>query len=571
MTAERLKVLILGGYGSFGGRLAQLLADAEGLTLVVAGRSREQAERFCAGLSSRASLLPCRFDRAADVEAQLREMLPAIVVDASGPFQSYGGDPYRLVRASIALGIGYLDLADDPAFVKGIVRFDAAARERDIFALSGVSSFPVLTAAAVRDLAQDMVHVSSIAAGIAPSPYAKVGLNVIRAIASYGGRPIKLIREGRPATGYGLIDARRYTIGPPGRLPLDPIRFSLVEVPDLAVLPDLWPKLRSIWMGAGPVPAILHRALTAAAWMVRLRILPSLSALAPLMHTVMNVLPWGEHRGGMFVAVAGEGPDGQAIERSWELLAEGDDGPLIPSMAAAALIRRVLEGNRPAAGARPAVGDLELADYASLFARRQITTGRWQARPARDGAPLFRRILGDAFGLLPGPLQAVHDIADHLQAEGVAKVERGTGLFARLTASVVGFPQAGHNIPVRVMFTVRDGRETWQRTFAGHSFSSVQEQGQGRFARLVCERFGPFRFGLALVVDDGRLRLIVRGWSLFGIPLPRALAPFGDSYEFVEDGRFNFHVEISHPLTGLIVRYRGWLVPRAYEDKRSAY
>jgi hypothetical protein len=47
-----------------------------------------------------------------------------------------------------------------------------------------------------------------------------------------------------------------------------------------------------------------------------------------------------------------------------------------------------------------------------------------------------------------------------------------------------------------------------------------------------------------------------------GIPLPRALAPRGDSYEFVEAGRFHFHVEIDHPFTGLIVRYRGWLVPR---------
>jgi hypothetical protein len=160
---------------------------------------------------------------------------------------------------------------------------------------------------------------------------------------------------------------------------------------------------------------------------------------------------------------------------------------------------------------------------------------------------------------------------DRLEAEGLAKVERGTGLFARLTAWLVGFPQAGDDIPVRVTFTVRDGREIWQRTFADHSFSSVQEQGQGAFARLVGERFGPFRFGLALLVDDGRLRLVVRRWSFLGIPLPRALAPFGDSYEFAQGGRFNFHVEISHPLTGLIVRYRGWLIPGANEDKRSAH
>ena len=51
----------------------------------------------------------------------------------------------------------------------------------------------------------------------------------------------------------------------PGRLPLHPIRFSLVDVPDLQVLPKLWPGLRSVWMGAGPVPDILHRALSALA------------------------------------------------------------------------------------------------------------------------------------------------------------------------------------------------------------------------------------------------------------------------------------------------------------------
>jgi uncharacterized protein DUF4166 len=44
--------------------------------------------------------------------------------------------------------------------------------------------------------------------------------------------------------------------------------------------------------------------------------------------------------------------------------------------------------------------------------------------------------------------------------------------------------------------------------------------------------------------------------------MPLALAPRGDAYEFAEEGRFHFHVEIGHAFTGLIVRYRGWLVPR---------
>ncbi len=68
---------------------------------------------------------------------------------------------------------------------------------------------------------------------------------------------------------------------------------------------------------------------------------------------------------------------------------------------------------------------------------------------------------------------------------------------------------------------------------------------------------------MALVVDGERMRLVMRRWSLFGVPLPLALAPRIDACEFAEAGRFRFHVEISHPLTGQIVRYRGWLVPQA--------
>ena len=157
----------------------------------------------------------------------------------------------------------------------------------------------------------------------------------------------------------------------------------------------------------------------------------------------------------------------------------------------------------------------------------------------------------------------MHDLATGLTASGEATIERGTGLLARCVARLFGFPPAGKNVPVTVAFTVRDGREIWRRRFGGRSFSSTQEEGRGRFERLLCERFGSLTFAMALVLDDGRLRLVVRRWTAFGIPMPLALAPSGNSYESVEDGRFRFHVEIGHRATGLIVAYRGWLVPRA--------
>jgi hypothetical protein len=77
----------------------------------------------------------------------------------------------------------------------------------------------------------------------------------------------------------------------------------------------------------------------------------------------------------MFVAVTGHDAGGRVATRSWHLIAEGDDGPFIPAIPAAVLIRRVLAGAKPGPGARPALSELELADFAPVFARLRITTG----------------------------------------------------------------------------------------------------------------------------------------------------------------------------------------------------
>jgi hypothetical protein len=507
------------------------------------------------------TVIPAELDRARDLEPQLRAIAPDLVVDASGPFQAYGENPYRVVEAAITLGIHYLDLSDGADFVRGIARFDEAARARGVFVLSGVSSCPVLTAAVVRRISAGMARVESIAGGIAPSPFAGIGANVIRAIASYAGKPVMLLRDGRKTPAHALIDSRLFTIAPPGRLPLHARRFSLVEVPDLELLPELWPSLRTVWMGVGTVPEIWLRGLNALAWLVRLRLLPSLLPVAALIHNTRTQLSWGEHRGGMFVTVSGTLVNGTPVERSWHMIAEADDGPFVPSMAAEAIIRHCLAGRMPKPGARAGVNDVELADYEATFARRRIVTGTRQT--PQPGEPLYRRILGDAYATLPRPLQVMHDLKSELTATGVASVERGKGLLARLAAAIVGFPPAGDDVPLEVAFRVKDGRELWQRNFAGQRFESTQEEGKGRSARLLCERFGALNFVMVLVVEDEHMRLMMRRWSLFSVPLPLVLAPRIHAYEFAEAGRFRFHVEISHPLTGLIVRYRGWLVPRA--------
>jgi hypothetical protein len=558
VTAD-LRVLIVGGYGVFGGRIIELLEDEPRLTIMVGGRSEAKAQGFIASRkNAKARLLPCVFDRNGDAKALLGAIRPDIVVDASGPFQTYGSEPYRIVEFCLEQKVHYLDLADASEFVAGIAAFDERAKDRGIFVLSGVSSCPVLTAAAVRRLSSEMIAVKAIRGGIAPSPFAGVGESVVRAISAYAGEEIQRRRNGAFATGYPFTEQLRYTIAPPGFVPLRNTLFSLVDVPDLLALPAIWPEADDVWIGAGPVPEILHRILIGLAWLRRWRLLPALSLLSPLMYYASNHFRWGERRSGMFVEVEGIDQSGRRITRSWHLLAEGDDGPFVPAMAVEAVVREMLDERVPAAGARAAVRDIELDAYERSFSKRAIYTGtRYDV--AGDAPPLYARILGEAWDRLPPPIRDMHDIRKSMTASGHACVERGGSLLARLACTLIGFPKTNSAIPVRVQFDPSNDAETWTRKFGQEQFSSRQFAGRKHYEWLLCERFGPFTFAMAPVLDGARLLLVLRHWTFFGLALPMWLGPRSEAYETAEAGRFNFHVAISHPLAGLIVRYDGWL------------
>lgn len=548
-----MKILILGGYGVFGGRLAGLLADVPGIELLICGRRLDAASAFCAGYVGMPAVRALQVDRDR-IEPVLAAERPDLLVDASGPFQEYGERPYRVIEACIAARIPYLDFADGADFVFGVARFDAQARAAGVYVLSGVSSFPVLTAAVVRRMARDM-DIVTVEGGIAPSPHAGIGLNVMRAVVGYAGAPVKLRRNGAPGHGLGLAESRRFTVAVPGRVPLRNLHFSLVDVPDLQVLPLEYPGMTDIWIGAAPIPEALHRLLNL---LVKARArfgLPSLAPLSRLFYTVLNLMKFGEHRGGMYVRATGTHA-GREMVQSWHLLAEGDGGPYIPSMAVEAVVRKLLVGERPHDGARPATHALELADYERLFDGRSIFTGFRRDDP---DASLYPDLLGTAFATLPGQVQALHAAAHAREWRGVAEVRRGTGLLSRLVGGVFGFPPAGADVAVSVAFAPERGGERWTRDFAGKRFSSWQRRGEGRNARLLVERFGLVDVALALVVEEDRLHLVARRWSCLGIPLPTALLPSGRTFETERDGRFVFDVEIAAPLVGLIAAYRGTL------------
>ena len=516
---------------------------------MIAGRDEKRAAAFCRDLP-RAQ--PLRLDRDGDLAAALAQHRPDLLVDASGPFQHYGAEPYRVAKACLAQGIDYLDLADSRAFVAGIASLDAEARQAGVALLSGVSTLPALSFAALRRIAHDLKP-ESVTIGIAPSPFAGIGLNVVRALAAYAGKPVPV---GPQRSAPALIDSRRLVVAPPGALPLHARRFVLCDVPDLALLPQRWPSLQAAWVGAGTLPAGLQRCASFAAWLVRLRLLPSLVPFARLYHWTTRHLRWGEHRGGMVVAVTGRDAQGRSVQRSWHLVAEADNGPWIPSMAAAAVVRRRLSGRRPEAGARAATEALDLDDFAPFFAERGIVTG---TRESRDREPLFRRVLGPAFDLLPQPVQRLHSLNGIRELSGRATVERGRALLSRLIGRLIDLPRAGTDLPARVVISASPQGEIWERSIGSGRFRSHLREGSGSEAHLLVERFGLATMTMALVREGERLAYVVRGWRFLGLPMPRRLAPTGRTFERADGDRFHFDVEIRLPFAGLLARYRGWL------------
>ncbi len=348
------RVLLLGGTGVFGSRIARLLAGTLDAELVLAGRNLARAETLAADLRAAGAVArPLALERhGGALDAMLQVERPALLIDASGPFQAYGHD---IPRLCIARGVSYLDIADDRSFVVGIRALDAAAREVGVSVLSGASSVPCLSGAAAEALAEGLDAVEAVRSWISPGNKAPRGRSVVRAVLAGGGRPVRWRRDGAWQTVHGWQDLRRVEVPGLGRRWL-----SACDVPDLDLIPERWPALREATFHAGLELAALHLGLWALSWAPRLGLLRDLARLAPVATVVALAFDrFGTDRGGMRVEVEGC-LSGRPVRRIWTLVAGSGHGPWVPAAPAAALARRVLSDDPPPPGARACLGALPL-------------------------------------------------------------------------------------------------------------------------------------------------------------------------------------------------------------------
>ncbi|HEY1606365.1 MAG TPA: DUF4166 domain-containing protein [Allosphingosinicella sp.] len=547
------RILVIGGYGGFGARLCRRLAAA-GHELLVAGRSLDKAAAFAATLN-RAQ--PLALDRAA-IAAGLKALEADLVVDAAGPFQ---GSSYAVPEACIAARISYLDLADARDFVCGIGALDGVARTARVAIVAGASSLPALSGAAARRLAEGLERVETVDIALSTAGRRSGGEAVVRAVLSYVGRPVRLWRSGRRTAAAGWQEMERTSFRFRGGAGLGNRLVAIADVPDLDLLPAMLPGRPSATFRAGTDSALQMVGLWLASWPVRWGWLKSLSGAAPLLLRLYRLTAGRGGRSAMKVALRGRA-GGRPVERRWTLVAERGEGLDIPVLAAALLAEDMLAG-RLAAGARSAAELLTLDRFEPAFAglalRHEI-----EERPLPP--PLYARLLGADFDLLPPAVRTLHDLNGEGGAAGEGTVVRGRGLLGRTIARLMRFPPAG-TWPLHVAFRERNGAETWTRDFGGHRFASALSAVRGG---LVEERFGPLRFAFALPAGPDGLEMRLCRWSAFRLPMPRFLAPLISAREWQDkEGRFRFDVTVALPLVGEMARYSGWLVPSGVEGSRD--
>jgi saccharopine dehydrogenase-like NADP-dependent oxidoreductase len=543
------RVLIVGGAGVFGSRLAEGLSATTDAQIIIAGRSLERAAEAAMNLGTTEIIA---LDRETATPADIRATRAELVIDAAGPFQ---GANLAFARAVIEAGAHYLDLADARDFVAAFPQLDDLARAHNVAAVTGASSTPALTHAALDELCAGWRRIDIVRAGIAPANKMERGLAVMRAILSWAGAPARVFEDGAWRVRSGWSDCGVLDVPGLGRR-----RFALAETPDLDLIPARYAPRDSALFMAGLELWPMQRGMEMIAALRRWGVLREPRRWAKALLFAGNLLaPFGTDRGGMIVEVFGrDGEDRPAYAR-WSMLAKDGKGPYTPTFAALALARRFIAGDIPPAGASACVALLRLADFAPEFERHGFETGI-EITPLHSP---FKTALGGDFLNAPQAVRAAHQAGPVTRLRGEASIARPSSPLAALVARLFGMPRASAAQNVRVTKRLSPKGEVWTRQFGDRRMRSrLRAVAPG----VVRESFGPFSFDMRVSANAEALSMSVIGWRIGAVPLPHWLAPRSTATEAVdEEGRFRFDVPIALPMIGRLTHYSGWLVPEELE------
>ena len=142
---QKQRIVVLGGYGNFGKRIVENLAQHRQAIVIIAGRNLIKSQQLQTQLVQQYSLSNLHSalldSTASDFKEQLAKLQPHILIHTAGPFQ---GQDYSVAQCCIDVGCHYIDLADDRRYVCDIAKLHAQAENKQLLLVAGASSVPGL-------------------------------------------------------------------------------------------------------------------------------------------------------------------------------------------------------------------------------------------------------------------------------------------------------------------------------------------------------------------------------------------------------------------------------------------
>jgi hypothetical protein len=355
-----MHILILGGYGNFGGILSRSLSVTENIRLTIAGRSQEKALRFIQTNLQYAIYPVC----AATIDvhdpnlcARLSEIAPDLVIHTSGPFQ---GQDYHVAISCINAGVHYIDLADARRFVENFQQLDTLAKEKNVLTITGASTVPALSSAIIQHFLPKFQAIESIEYAISPGNQTDRGEATVRAILSYTGKPFTTLLNGKvqPIIGWQNLHKTAFA------QPLGKRWLANCDIPDLSLFQATYPTLKTQRFYAGLELGILHIGLWGLSWFVRMGIIKNLAYFTkPIIWLSEQFLKFGSQNGGMLMILSGQDHHNRPLTIRWDLVALDNHGPMIPIIPALVLAQKMALGKLTQRGAVNSMNLMTLEEF----------------------------------------------------------------------------------------------------------------------------------------------------------------------------------------------------------------
>ncbi|MBB3063216.1 saccharopine dehydrogenase NADP-binding domain-containing protein [Microbulbifer rhizosphaerae] len=373
MKNLKKRVLILGGYGTFGSRIARLLSSDSELQLIIAGHDKFKADLCASQFPNFAEGLRLERD-AVNLAAQLKALHLDLLIHCAGPFQH---QDYRVARACIEARTPYIDIADGRRFVCDFQRLSPAAEGAGVPLVSGASSLPALSSAVLKELQDKFAELDSVDISIAPAHRIERGLATVRAGFESLGNSFPQLQDGQWRETYAGNHLRRHRLAHP----VGERWLCDFDVPDLELWPRALPGLKNARFATGVEPRALQLGLVLCAQLARQPLPFNKLQLSRLGYRLAAHWPGGSGHGGMLIHLGGIDRNGQPLGYRWQALGLNGDGPWIPAAPAAAMARKILRGEWNRAGAQACWQLLNLDEILRELTRFSVVTAVERLEP----------------------------------------------------------------------------------------------------------------------------------------------------------------------------------------------